>query len=59
MDECSLNSREVKHGQGLNEEASLNDRKSRINGRFPDSIRLDVTGVKAVRSFTPQTFHTY
>ncbi|KAF8557533.1 hypothetical protein OG21DRAFT_274729 [Imleria badia] len=42
-----LNSRDIKYGQGLNEEDSLTDHKSRTNGRLPASMRLDVTDVKA------------
>ncbi|KAH0832332.1 hypothetical protein J3R83DRAFT_13345 [Lanmaoa asiatica] len=42
MDEYSLNARDVKHGQGLNEEDSLTDRKAPAN----NSIRLNVTDVK-------------
>lgn len=50
MDECSLNSRDVKHGRGFNEEDSLTDRKPPTNMRLPVSIRTDV---KPVRPFIP------
>lgn len=53
MDECSLNSRNVRLGQGLNEEDSFVDRKLTI-GRLPASIRVNVTDVKAVRPLSPE-----
>lgn len=58
MDACRLNSRDVKHGQGFNEEDSLTDHKSPTNGGFPASIGLNTNG-KVVRPSFPQTFHTY
>ncbi|KAG9315501.1 hypothetical protein JVU11DRAFT_3115 [Chiua virens] len=41
-----LNSRDVKHGRGSNEEDSFPDRKSRANG-LPSSIQLNVSNIKA------------
>lgn len=49
MDVCSLNARDVRHGQGFNEEDSLVVRKTLTIGRMPASIRVNVTDVKAVR----------
>ncbi|KIJ14998.1 hypothetical protein PAXINDRAFT_180814 [Paxillus involutus ATCC 200175] len=44
-----LNAREVKHGQGLNEEDSLTDRKATTDTRFPGTIRLNVDDTKATQ----------
>ncbi|KIJ61119.1 hypothetical protein HYDPIDRAFT_138279 [Hydnomerulius pinastri MD-312] len=43
-----LNAREVKHGQGLNEENSLTDRKSSTDAGLPSAIRFNVVDTKAV-----------
>ncbi|KAF8840600.1 hypothetical protein BDN67DRAFT_630352 [Paxillus ammoniavirescens] len=44
-----LNAREVKHGQGLNEEDSLTDRKATTDTRFPGTIRINVDDTKATQ----------
>ncbi|KAI9464321.1 hypothetical protein HD554DRAFT_1262165 [Boletus coccyginus] len=44
-----LNSRDVKHGQGFNEEDSLTDHKSPTNGGFPASIGLNTNGKVTTR----------
>lgn len=54
VNEPSLNSRDIKYGQGFNEEDSLTDHKPATNGRLPTSIRLNVVDAKAVSSFVPQ-----
>ncbi|KIK80599.1 hypothetical protein PAXRUDRAFT_228207 [Paxillus rubicundulus Ve08.2h10] len=44
-----LNAREIKHGQGLNEEDSLTDRGAITDTRFPGAIRVDVDDTKATQ----------
>ncbi|KAF9219126.1 hypothetical protein BS17DRAFT_789949, partial [Gyrodon lividus] len=44
-----LNAREVKHGQGLNEEDSLIDRKDATDAGLSNALRLDVAATKTTQ----------
>ncbi|KAG2140264.1 uncharacterized protein EDB93DRAFT_1330174 [Suillus bovinus] len=50
-----LNTREVKHGVGLNEEETLSDRQDSQNNSFPGQLRFrDIKTTQQSLSFSPQ-----